>query len=88
MQLIEHVTINDHLLFSDVLLHVSASAGHPQGGNLQRNTVRTNAVKKVTTKPRTSTDTGALGRCPVLCKHKDSCGGFCKSLRMNVTVVT
>jgi hypothetical protein len=75
MQLIAHVTINNHLLFSDVMLHVSGSAGRPQGGNLQRNTVRTNAVKDVTTKPRTSTDTGALGRCPVLCKHKQTAVG-------------
>jgi len=75
MQLIAHVTISNRLLFCDVLLHVSASAGHPQGGHLQSNTVRTNAVKDVTTKPRTSTDTGALGSCPGLCKHQQTTVG-------------
>jgi hypothetical protein len=51
MELMAHVTINNHLLFCDVQLRVSASAGPPQGDNSQRNTVRTSAVKDVTTVP-------------------------------------
>jgi len=76
MQLVARVTINNHLLFCVVLLRDSASAGHPQGGNVQRITVRTNAVIDVTTKPLTSSiGTGALGSCPVLCKHQQTAVG-------------
>ena len=47
IQQIAHVTINNHLLFVMFLIHILTSIGHLQGGNLQRNTVITNAVKDV-----------------------------------------